>query len=129
MATQKSKKDSGTFTAKIVTNFVATNVTLHKFTGVTPGGYISGEKDKGTIYIGFPPGMGDDQRVTKQYPDDFTDNYMEWTFHDGENKHQVKTGWITVTFTENMKNAKGEFECSIDDPSPRTITGEFDIQG
>ncbi|MBA4361524.1 MULTISPECIES: hypothetical protein [Pseudomonas] len=130
MATQKSQKDSGTFNATISVDphFSAAEVKLHKFAGEKPAGYIRGTKNTLSIFIGFPTGIVDNQKVTKKYPDDFNENDPKWVLFDGTNSHHVKTGSITVTFTEGMTKAKGEFEFITDDSSPRTVTGEFDVQ-
>src|SRR3990167_2167035 len=129
MATQKSKKDSGTFAAtiRVDPHFNAAEVELHKFAGEKPAGYIRGTKNTLSILIGFPTGIVDNQKVTKKYPDDFNKNDTEWVLFDGTNSHHVKTGSIKETLTEGMTKDKGEFEFITDDSSPRTVTGEFDV--
>jgi hypothetical protein len=130
MTIQRSPKDSGTFTATIAdASFVADNVTLHNFAGEKPGGYISGVQGSREIYIGYPDGIGDNNKVTKKYPADFTDFRLNWALIDGPINTSATTGWITVTFTKGMSLAKGEFEFTTDEHPPRKVSGKFDVQG
>lgn len=101
----------------------------------TTGGFLQGEvqpwkpgrKDDAAIILGFSAakaGAGNPQ--TFNYPDDFHEPYVRWSYTDQEGKrHAADRGTITVEFGNNFRFFKGVY--SFVDMEGQTITGSFDI--
>ncbi|PQP05732.1 hypothetical protein C5612_03600 [Pseudomonas frederiksbergensis] len=122
---QHKPTSKGTFTVKVNdgAEVETTDVDYHLFSGNSPerSGYIIGGWKNPRVSIGFPPGIKNNEKVTKEYPKDFPLPYLTWA-HNGNNAVE---GSIEIIFTDSQRYAKGKYTFKLKDNEQ--ISGEFDV--